>query len=129
MSAGPRILIIDDASELVSGIRAALETSGYRILTAFDGREGIRKAVEELPDLILLDIYMPEMDGIEVCQRLKENPPTASIPVVMFTTESDLYAKSELQKLGAVGYIEKPFEIKKLIRQIKEVLKKTAGLS
>ncbi|HLD30200.1 MAG TPA: response regulator [bacterium] len=127
MSAGPGILIIDDASELVSGIRSALETFGFRIFTASDGREGIRKAIEELPDLILLDIYMPEMDGIEVCQRLKENAPTASIPVVMFTTESDLYAKSELEKLGAVGYIEKPFEIRKLVRQIKDILKRTAG--
>jgi len=101
------ILVVEDSTTQALHLRALLERSGLQVLWARDGMEGIRLAQAESPDLIVLDIQMPDMDGFEVCQRLKESDVTAQIPVIMFTRCDD--AKSVLSgfERGAVDYIPK----------------------
>jgi DNA-binding response OmpR family regulator len=101
------ILVVEDSTTQALHLRALLERAGLQVLWARDGMEGIRLAQAESPDLIVLDIQMPDMDGFEVCQRLKESDATAQIPVIMFTRCDD--AKSVLSgfERGAVDYIPK----------------------
>ena len=88
MAARPeaRVLIIEDERSMVTGLRFNLEARGYQVLTAYDGEEGYRKAVEERPDLVILDLMLPKCDGYEVCKRLKKEVP--DIPILMLTARS-----------------------------------------
>ena len=81
-----RILIVDDQPSEVKMVKMALETAGYHVIYAYNGKEGLEKAVSEHPDLIILDIMMPEKDGFVACGDLKSSPATASIPVIVLTT-------------------------------------------
>ena len=122
-----KILVIDDEPELVKAVEVRLKTSGYEVEIAYDGLAGIDKAKEIKPDLILLDLVMPKMDGYEVCKRLKDNPKTENIPVIVLTA-SVVVGQQELEKkcmsAGAKGAIMKPFETSDLLNIIDEVLKK-----
>ena len=102
-----RILLVDDDRSIVLLLRLVLERQGYGILTAFDGPEGLHTAWEEKPDLVILDIQMPSMDGYEVCLRLHDKPETAKIPVIMLTTKGRL---SGLEGLGAKRILHKRIE-------------------
>jgi two-component system, sensor histidine kinase and response regulator len=101
------ILVVEDSTTQALHLRALLERAGLHVLWARDGTEGVRLAQAESPHLVVLDIQMPDMDGFEVCQRLKESETTAQIPVIMFTRCDD--AKSVLSgfEKGAVDYIPK----------------------
>lgn len=114
-----KILIIDDEKDLVSLIRARLEESDYNVIFAFSGLEGLDKAGQEPPDLILLDIMMPGMDGYEVLNRLKNDEKTSRIPVIMLTGKGELKSIFEAQQLRAIDYIIKPIDIKLLLKLIK----------
>lgn len=103
-----KILIIDDTPANIQIMHAMLQDT-YSIFFAASGREGIRMAQQELPDLILLDIMMPEMDGYEVCRVLKENPLTRQIPVIFITAKSNVEDEMKGLALGAIDYITKPF--------------------
>ncbi|OGV37256.1 MAG: histidine kinase [Lentisphaerae bacterium GWF2_45_14] len=103
------ILVIDDTPTNVMILKKTLLNSGYNVLTAEDGRSGRKIAEEEKPDIILLDIMMPEEDGFETITKLKSNPSTASIPVIFLTALSDIESKVSGFELGAVDYITKPF--------------------
>jgi diguanylate cyclase (GGDEF)-like protein len=104
-----RILIVDDDAQMRHIVLAALEEEGYEFLEASSGSQGIEIAQKEHPDLILLDLMMPGMNGYEVCQRLRENPKTASIPVLMVTALGALADKVQGLESGADDYITKPF--------------------
>ncbi|MFC1646428.1 response regulator transcription factor [Candidatus Omnitrophota bacterium] len=118
-----KILIIDDEPQLIGMLRASLEANGYKVISAPDGEEGLKQASMEKPDLILLDIMMPGMDGLEVLTRLKNDLETNSIPVIMLTAKGGTSAIMEAQRSFATDYVIKPFETEHLLRLIKAYLR------
>lgn len=118
-----RILVIDDLPENVFMLQDRLEHEGYEVLTAYDGRTGIDKAVEELPDLILLDVMMPDITGIEVCKNLVENGKTKNIPIILVTAKSGAEDTKEGLEAGAFDYIKKPFNRIELLARVNSALK------
>lgn len=119
-----KILIVDEEIDASTALKVALEAEGYNVIEALDGYEGIRKAKSETPDVILLDIMMPGMDGFEVCRRLKADPASSHIPVIMLTAKGEIDDKVEGLELGADDYVTKPFNLKELKARIRMVLRR-----
>jgi two-component system phosphate regulon response regulator PhoB len=120
-----RILVIDDEDDLLDLVGYNLTREGYRVNTARTGEEAFKRIREESPDLIILDLMLPGIDGFDVCKQLKSNPRTASIPIVMLTAktaEADQIAGLEL---GSDDYVSKPFSPSVLLARIKAVLRRT----
>jgi len=118
-----RILVIDDLPENVFMLQDRLEHEGYEILTAYDGKSGIEKAQTELPDLILLDVMMPGINGIEVCKTLVNNNKTSDIPIILVTAKTGAEDTKEGLDAGAYDYIKKPFNKIELLARVKSALK------
>ena len=118
-----RILVVDAEPELVKGIQIRLKASNYEVLVAYDGMECLAKAGKEKPDLILLDILMPNMDGFQTLDKLKDNNQTKSIPVIMLTAKGEVEDVSRAAQTGAVDYIVKPVETIVMLGKIRKVLK------
>jgi len=118
-----KILVVDDEQDVVTIIGKVLKKNGYEVITANDGLECIGKVESELPDLILLDNVMPNMDGQAVLSRLKASKKTEDIPVIMVTALADEEHINGAQKGGAVEYIVKPFGYNVLLEKIKQTLK------
>ena len=118
-----KILIADDEEDVKVIVQLFLESKGYEIVTAFDGLDALDKIKEEKPDLILLDIMMPILDGFEVCRKLKADPDTAGIPVVMLSASTHSESKQRGLDAGAVDYIIKPFEPEHLEKVVSGYLK------
>lgn len=119
------ILLIDDEKDFGETVRMMLEVAGgYKVVTAFDGKEGVKKAHMIKPHLILLDIKMPEMDGLEVLKILKKSPETMSIPVVMLTACSDDVFKLKACQLYDEDYLVKPVKTDDLIERVRKVLER-----
>jgi DNA-binding response OmpR family regulator len=118
-----KILVIDDLPENVFMLQDRLEHEGYEVITAYDGKSGINKAVSEHPDLILLDIMMPEITGIEVCKTLASKDDTADIPIILVTAKSNAEDTKEGLEAGAFDYIKKPFNRIELLARINSALK------
>lgn len=116
------ILVVDDETELLKAISIRLKASGYEVITAQDGQEGLEKAKSLSPDLIVLDILMPRMDGYEVCRLLKFDEKYKSIPIIMLTAKTQDIDKAMGKKVGADDYITKPFETQDLVDKIKKHL-------
>lgn len=121
-----KILVIDDELEILLIVSARLKVNGYTVRTAFSGMQGLQKAKKEKPDLILLDHLMPEMDGGEVLDRLKKDPVTKNIPVVMFTANIKRVKVEEFQMRGAVDCVYKPFISTELLAKVQGILGKKA---
>lgn len=122
--ANKKILIVDDEEELVMAVQARLEANGYDIVTAFDGEEGLVKARSEKPDLIILDLMLPKMDGYQVCATLKHDDRYKKIPVLLFTAKAGVEdERIGIEDCGANGYMTKPFEPPALLAKISELLK------
>ncbi len=117
-----RILIVDDEIELVKAIEIILKQAGYEVLTAYNGQVALEKAHKAKPDLVLLDIMMPGIDGIEVLRRLREGTDTTYIPVIMLTCKGDSESIIGAHDLEIVDYIIKPFDSKKLLNLIKKYI-------
>lgn len=117
-----KILVADDEEDVKMVVQLYLESKGYEILTAYDGLDAIDKAKNERPDLILLDIMMPIMDGFEVAKRLKNDPSTESIPIVMLSAASQTESKERALKAGAVDYVVKPFDPEQLEKTVSTIL-------
>lgn len=117
-----RILIVDDEVHIVELVRVCLEDSDYDIIEAYDGQEALQKAKSEHPDLILLDIMLPKMDGYEVCKALKSVDSTRSIPVVMLTAKGQEVDKVKGFQAGADSYMTKPFSPLRLLTELEERL-------
>ena len=117
-----KILVIDDETELLKALTIRLKTSGYEVITAQDGQEGLEKAKSSNPDLIVLDILMPKMDGYEVCRLLKFDEKYKSIPVIMLTAKAQDIDKTMGKKVGVDDYITKPFETQDLVDKIKKYI-------
>lgn len=118
-----RILVIDDLPENVFMLQDRLENEGYEVVTAYDGKTGVAKATSDMPDLILLDVMMPEMTGIEVCKILKQDSATADIPIIIVTAKSGADEAKEGLEAGAFDYIKKPFEKVEMLARINSALK------
>ena len=117
-----KILIIDDDLDTLRLVGLMLQKQGYQIVAANNGEQGLRKVDEEIPDLILLDVMMPDMDGYEVARRLRQNPETASIPILMFTAKSQLDDKVTGFEAGADDYLTKPTHPTELHAHVKALL-------
>lgn len=118
-----QILVIDDEKNLCSVIQACLEhLGGWRVLTAKDGSEGVLLAQSHVPDAILLDVMMPDMDGISLFRLLQNNAATRGIPVIFLTAKVQAMDLSEFASLGVAGVIAKPFDPLTLAQQVTEIL-------
>lgn len=118
-----RILVIDDEPRIQEVIQTCLEIlNGWQVLTASSGSEGLLQAQTQQPDAILLDVSMPEMDGLATFQKLQENPTTQSIPVVLLTAKVQPAERDGFAQLGVAGFIAKPFDPLTLASQIASVL-------
>jgi DNA-binding response OmpR family regulator len=117
-----KILLIDDDMQIRELLRRCVERWGYEFASAQDGKEGIDKVKEFQPNLILLDIMMPEMDGFSVQDHLKNDPETANIPIIFTTAKNTIEDTITAMSQGAVGYVEKPFDMDRLLRKIKALL-------
>jgi DNA-binding response OmpR family regulator len=125
-----RILIVDDDEDILLIVQTILANAGYSVLVARNGREGVDLALESRPDLILLDVMMPGMDGWQVCRQMKASPMGREIRVVMVTALQDWMDKRQALETGADDYVEKPFELAKLAavveRNIAQLPQKTS---
>lgn len=117
-----KILLADDEEDVKDVLRMFLESKGFEVVTAFDGLSAIDTVRQERPDLVLLDIMMPSIDGIEVCKKLKADPQTVNIPIVMISASSHAESVQKGLDAGAVEYIVKPFEPKNVLAMIQRIL-------
>jgi DNA-binding response OmpR family regulator len=122
-----RILVVEDEPDLRSLLDRSLERAGYRVLLAEDGVEALEKATSEPLDLILLDLMIPHVDGIEVCRRLKRDDRTARLPVIMLTAKQEPVDRIVGLELGADDYITKPFNLRELVLRVGAVLRRSRG--
>jgi len=134
MRSKPRILVVDDDRSLVRLAERVLQDEDFDVLTAFDGREGLERAREEKPDLIILDIVMPKMDGYEVCRHLQRDPNTACIPVIFFSVKGEvdeigkppviaLKEQTKAFHAGALDFLIKPVTAEELVNRTKALLR------
>lgn len=117
------ILVVDDEPRIAEAVTMNLELEGYQVSCAGDGQEALRKVTEELPDLIILDIMMPNMDGFETLQRIRE---LSNVPVIMLTVKGGETDKVKGLELGADDYVTKPFSPKELVSRVKAALRRAA---
>lgn len=125
-----KILIIEDDDHIIELLKFNVESNGYAVSVAMDGHEGLNKAVNELPDLILLDLMLPGIDGIDICNKLKNKDRTKDIPIIMLTAKGHETDKILGLEIGADDYITKPFSVRELMTRIKVVFRRyTADIS
>ncbi len=117
-----KILVVDDEVNITQILEFSLGAEGYQVVTAANGEEAVDKARKEQPDLIVLDIMMPRIDGYEACRILKSNPVTKNIPIVLLTAKGRDIDKRLGYEVGAEDYVIKPFSPNKLIERIQELL-------
>ena len=128
MAEPAKVLVIDDEPDLVEMLRMALERK-FEVLVAFDGKEGVAKAVAEKPDVIVLDIMMPEKDGFEACRELKGDPRTALTPILIVTGVADYFGRTRYTKqsgmeIEAEDFISKPVDPNELVSRVVALLEK-----
>jgi len=120
-SASRTILVIDDEPHITHVVALKLRHAGYEVLTAGDGEEGYEVACDASPDLIITDIQMPYMNGVEMCQRLSANPPTADIPVLVLTARGYALGPEDTNRTNIRGTISKPFSPREILVRVEEV--------
>jgi len=117
-----RILIVDDTEDIIKLVKMYLEYHHYEVITAYDGQEGLEKAKTNMPDLIILDLMLPKINGYKVCGLLKKDARYAKTPVILFTARAQGKDKQLGQQVGADAYITKPLEPEVLLAKINELL-------
>jgi len=123
MSRG-KVLVVDDEEYIQHILNFSFGAEGYDVVTAADGEEAIKKAKSEKPDIIVLDIMMPKMDGYEACKRLKTDPSTKSIPVILLTAKGREVDRKLGAQAGADDYVVKPFSPGRLIERVEGMMKR-----
>ncbi len=118
-----KILVVDDEVDLVETVRFPLEMEGYQVLISYNGEDALNQARKENPDLILLDLMLPKLDGYKVCRLLKFDDRYKHIPILMLTAKTQEKDKALGMETGANEYITKPFEMEELIEKVKAYLK------
>ena len=120
-----RVLIVEDEPDIRELVVHHLKREGYQVSAAASGEEALRQVQAAPPDLVLLDLMMPAMDGLEVCRRLRQDPATASLPIVMLTAKGDEVDRVLGLELGADDYVAKPFSPKELLARVRAVLRRS----
>lgn len=120
-----KILIVEDEPAMVAGLRDNFEYEGYEVISAEDGVSGLDRALSDNPDLVVLDVMMPRMSGLDVCKQLKAKRP--SIPIIMLTARGQEIDKVVGLELGADDYVTKPFSIRELMARVKAVLRRVSS--
>ena len=122
-----RILVVDDEEDMRYAVKMQFEANGYEVLTAKDGQEGLTLARKEMPDLIILDLMLPKLDGYQVCRMLKFDNKYKGIPIVIFTARAQAGDEELGYQVGADAYVAKPFDPKRLLGKIKDLLEESAS--
>lgn len=125
--ANEKVLVVDDEEHIVELIKFNLINSGYKVLTAYNGIDAIEIANKEIPDLVLLDLMIPGMDGLDVCKEIKRNKETSRTSIIMLTARSEELDKIIGLELGADDYITKPFSVRELLARVKAVLRRSSS--
>ncbi|MBV4426791.1 response regulator transcription factor [Clostridium tyrobutyricum] len=120
-----KILIVDDEEHICELIKFNLENNGYKAIISHNGVDAISKVEKDMPNLILLDLMLPGMDGYDVCKEIKRNPNLFSIPIIMITAKGEEFDKVLGLELGADDYVTKPFSVRELLARVKAVLRRT----
>ncbi|SIQ14872.1 two-component system, OmpR family, alkaline phosphatase synthesis response regulator PhoP [Peribacillus simplex] len=118
-----KILVVDDEQSIVTLLQYNLEQAGYSVITALDGEQGLEAAVDIRPDLVVLDLMLPKMDGLEVCKQLRQQK--INIPILMLTAKDDEFDKVLGLELGADDYLTKPFSPREVVARIKAILRRS----
>ena len=118
------VLVIDDEGNIIEVVRLGLRYEGFHVESASDGEQGITAAQRINPDIIILDLGLPDMDGVEVCQRLRANPTTRDIPILMLTARDELQDRINGLESGADDYLTKPYEFDELVARIRAILRR-----
>jgi len=121
------ILVADDESHILHVVSLKLRNAGYRVLTARDGQEALELAQSEKPDLLITDYHMPELSGLELCQKLKQGPETSGIPAIMLTARGYHLEPSDTERSGVLRMLSKPFSPRHLLATVNEVLEQVAA--
>jgi DNA-binding response OmpR family regulator len=118
-----KILVVDDSTLVAEAVKAKLEANNYDVQLAFSGEDALEKVNVEIPDLMILDVYMPGIDGFEVCRRLREKPETQSLPIVMLSSRGNIKEKLHGFRVGADDYLVKEFDLLDLPYRVKLVFR------
>lgn len=121
---GERILLIEDDADLVQSLRLVLEREGYTVAHSLSGLEGLARVSEEPPDLLLLDLNLPDMDGLSVCREIRDNKSLADLPIIMLTARAQEHDRVLGLDLGADDYIVKPFSVRELKSRVRALLRR-----
>ncbi|MFT5875911.1 MAG: two-component system alkaline phosphatase synthesis response regulator PhoP, partial [Clostridium sp.] len=121
-----KILVVDDEEHIQELIKFNLEKSGYKVICADNGIDALKLAKEQLPQLMLLDLMLPGMDGLDVCKEIRKDSNMSNMPIIMITAKGEEIDKIIGLELGADDYITKPFSVRELVARIKAILRRTA---
>jgi two-component system alkaline phosphatase synthesis response regulator PhoP len=116
------VLIVDDEEYIVTSLEYVMKSAGYRVVVAYDGEQAIEKTKETAPDLLILDVMMPKLDGFEVCEKIRANPLWESIRIIMLTAKGRDSEREKGMSLGADTYMTKPFSTREILKRVKELL-------
>ena len=121
------ILVADDETHILHVVSLKLRNAGYLVITARDGQEALEMAQHEKPDLIITDYHMPQLSGLELCQRLKQDPATCAIPAIMLTARGYQLDPADTEQSGILRMLSKPFSPRQLLTTVNEVLERAAA--
>jgi two-component system phosphate regulon response regulator PhoB len=121
-----KILVTDDESHILNVVSLKLRNAGFDVITARDGQEAYELALSESPDLLITDYHMPQLSGLELCRKMKQEPRTASIPAIMLSARGYHLEPQDMQQSGILRMISKPFSPRQLLDTVNEVLKRAA---
>ncbi|MEA1943937.1 MAG: response regulator [Euryarchaeota archaeon] len=122
-----KILVVDDEPDTLIPLTRALEADNYTVVGAVNGAEALEKVRDETPDLVLLDLMLPKLNGYEVCMKLKEDPATRQIPIIMLSAKGEIKDKVLGIEIGADDYVTKPFDLLELKTRIRALLRRTSA--
>jgi two-component system alkaline phosphatase synthesis response regulator PhoP len=122
-----KILVADDESHILHVVSLKLRNAGFEVVTAADGQEALELALSEHPDLLITDYHMPQLSGLELCHRLKQDPATANIPAIMLTARGYQLEPKDTEQSGILRMLSKPFSPRHLLTTVNEVLLETAA--
>lgn len=123
MKNGKKILLVEDEKNIILGVKTCLEVANYKVVVVEDGEKAIEAALKEKPDLILLDLMLPKMNGFQVCQQLKTMEETKHIPIVVLTAKTSEEDKERAREAGADSYMTKPFRPEELWQEIRRFVR------
>ena len=121
-----KVLVVEDERSIITLLQYNLQQAGYEVITAMDGEDGLEKALVERPQIIVLDLMLPKLDGIEVCKQLRQNK--VDIPILMLTAKDDEFDKVLGLELGADDYMTKPFSPREVVARVKAILRRTSKI-